>query len=118
MFGIHIPFAILSKNGQRIVDKHRLCLPVAVLTKIGCTMVAQRHPSRGVLHHDRAFHPNISRLFRTPGRETGNFAKPLNRCIGENCSEVSSNPPQDVGMHSKETKEAAKKGRVEAIYRP
>ena len=41
----------------------------------------------------------------------------LNRCNGENCSEVSSNVPQDVGMHSKEAKKTGKKGRVEAIGR-
>lgn len=46
--------------------------------------------------------------------ETGNL---LNRCNDENCSEVSSNVPQDVGMHSKETKKTGKKGRVEAIGR-
>ena len=37
-----------------------------------------------------------------------------NRCTRENYSEVSSNAPQDVGMHSKETKKTGKKGRVEA----
>jgi hypothetical protein len=41
----------------------------------------------------------------------------LNRCTGENSSEVSSNAPQDMGMHSKETKKTGKKGRVEAVGR-
>jgi len=41
----------------------------------------------------------------------------LNRCNGENCGEVRSNAPQDLGMHSQKTKEAAKKGGVEAIGR-
>ncbi len=40
-----------------------------------------------------------------------------NRCTRENYSEVSSNAPQDVGMHSKETKKTGKKGRVEAVGR-
>jgi hypothetical protein len=31
------------------------------------------------------------------------------RCTGENWSEGSSNAPQDVGMHGKETKETGKK---------
>ena len=39
------------------------------------------------------------------------------RCNSENGGEVSTNAPQDLGMHSKETKEAAKKGRAEAIGR-
>src|SRR5258707_14671929 len=42
----------------------------------------------------------------------------LNRCTGENYSEVSSNAPQDEGLHSsKETKKTGKKGRVEAVGR-
>jgi hypothetical protein len=41
----------------------------------------------------------------------------LNRCTRENYSEVSSNGPQDVGMHSKETEKTGKKGRVEAVGR-
>ena len=71
-------------------------------------------PNRDVLHRIRGSQPTVSCRFRTPGCETGNL---LNRCNGENCGEVRSNAPQDLGMHSKETKETAKKGRVEAIGR-
>jgi len=41
----------------------------------------------------------------------------INRCTGENCIEVNSKAPQEVGMHSKETKKTGKKGRVEAVGR-
>ncbi len=43
----------------------------------------------------------------------------MTSCISapRNSSEVSSNVPQGVGMHSKETKETGKKARVEAIGR-
>jgi len=78
----------------------------------GCAIVAQWPPNKGVLHQSRASHPNVTCWFRTTACGIGNL---LNRCNGENCSEVSSNAPQDVGMHSKETKKTAKKGRG---YRP
>jgi hypothetical protein len=54
----------------------------------------------------------LRELLNTSGAGLGR-----NRCNGENGSEVSSNAPQDVGMHGKETSETAKKGRVEAIGR-
>ena len=68
--------------------------------------------------------PKPSRVSRTASLVFSNLpasqsaiTRLLNRCTRENYSEVSSNAPQDVGMHSKETKKTGKKGRVEAVGR-
>src|SRR6266446_10148894 len=68
--------------------------------------------------------PKLSRSNRTAPLVVNNLeasqsaiTRLLNRCTRENYSEVSSDAPQDVGMHSKETKKTGKKGRVEAVGR-